>query len=84
MIVLLAVHGLSLTLSFACLWGHLFPPTGFTGLPRSSLDVRIWAWSYCGLLCCIWLKSLEGLLFSERSEREKERGGEGKLWLTCI
>ena len=34
----------------------------------SSLDVMVCAWSYCSLLCHVWLVSLNGLLWVEGRE----------------
>lgn len=49
--------------SDSCLFcGHF----SFCQVALSSFDILVCAWTYCGLLCCAWMTSLEGLLFSER------------------
>lgn len=50
----------------------LLGPFSFVAL--FSLDVMIWAWSHCSLLCYIWLISLEGMIFSEGGDGFGEVG----------
>lgn len=56
-----------LTAGVRVVW--LLPVCGhfsFCQVALSSFDILVCAWSYCGLLCGVWMISLEGLLFSER------------------
>ena len=54
----------------ACSWDH-FPPIK---VPKSSLDMRVCAKSYCNLLYCVRLIFPASLLFSEGN------GGAVDLW----
>lgn len=45
----------------------------------SGPDVMVCALSYCTLLCCVWLVSLGGLLFSEGKQRVDGSGKRGCL-----
>ena len=74
-------HGASLTIlsigHFSSYWVAL-----------SSLDMRIYACSYCNFLCHVPLISLGGLdfFFSERESRSRRKGrpGEGEVEKTVI
>lgn len=61
----LTVESAAVSDSLACLWDPFSP----TGLPHPALMLRICVWSYCSLLCCVWLMSLGGLSFFEGKRR---------------
>jgi hypothetical protein len=45
-------------------------PLSSYGDASHNLDVMVCAWSYCTLLCCVWLMFLGGLLLSKTKQRE--------------
>lgn len=66
-----------------CLWlfCQLLGPFSSYWVALPSLDMRVTAWSYCILLCHVWLMSLGDLLFSGGEKRRKricEGGGNGR------
>lgn len=53
----------------------LLGPFSSYRVPLFSLDIRVYAYTYCDLLCDMRLMSLEGLLFFFFSEKKQKRKG---------